>query len=58
MEHEYIAQTTRRAIHELAMASLDLAAAQKRRINADAQLEKARAGVLGIDYVHVDSPPS
>lgn len=57
-EHEPIAQATRRAFHELSMASLDLAAAQKRRINASAQLEKARAGVLGIDYVHVDLPTS
>lgn len=50
-EYESIDMAKRRALHELDMASLELKLAVERRIKADAQVEKARAGVLGIDYV-------
>lgn len=43
-------------MYELALSSIELAAAQKRRENADAQLAKAVNGLLGIDYVRSDSP--
>lgn len=33
------------------MASIDLKAAEKRRTIADAQVEKARIGALGVDFV-------
>lgn len=58
LEHEPIAQDARRALHELEIASIDLTAAQNRREMAGAQLEKARAGVLGVDYVPTDVPLS
>uniref|UniRef100_A0A8H8CNA3 Uncharacterized protein n=1 Tax=Psilocybe cubensis TaxID=181762 RepID=A0A8H8CNA3_PSICU len=38
-----------RALHELDMASIDLSAAEGRRRVADAQLERAKTGTLGID---------
>jgi hypothetical protein len=47
-----IARTTRRALHELDMATIDLQAAEQRRRIADIQFEQARAGTLGIDAVH------
>lgn len=50
-EHVGVSKASRRALHDLEMASLDLWAAENRRKLADIQLEKARAGVLGIDYV-------
>jgi hypothetical protein len=48
-EYVLISRGTRRALHELDTATLDLRAAEGRRRVADSQLEKARAGVLGID---------
>ena len=36
-------------MHELDIVTLDLRAAEARRKVADSQVEKARAGVLGID---------
>jgi hypothetical protein len=50
-EYTHIAKATRRALHELEMASLDLRAAENRRKLADSHVEKARLGVLGIDYL-------
>jgi hypothetical protein len=50
-EHANIAKAARRALHELEMASLDLRAAENRRKLADNHVEKARLGVLGIDYL-------
>jgi len=44
-------KASRRALHELDMAAIDLRAAEQRRKAADLQLEKARAGVLGVDAV-------
>lgn len=52
-EYSQITKGTRRALHELDTATIDLRAAESRRKIADAQLEKARAGVLGIDAVHL-----
>lgn len=46
-----LAKNTRRALHELDMATIDLRAAEARRKVADGHLEKARAGMLGIDAV-------
>jgi len=46
-----ISKGARRALHELEMAMIDLRAAEQRRIVADEQLQKAREGTLGIDYV-------
>ena len=50
-EYANISKATRRALHELEMASFDLRTAENRRKLADMHLEKARMGVLGIDYV-------
>jgi len=55
-EYVQISKATRRAVHELEMASFDLHAAENRRKLANSHLEMARAGVLGIDYVSTDSP--
>ena len=49
VEYTTISKLTRRAIHELDMATIDLRAAETRRRIADSQMEKARAGVLGMD---------
>jgi hypothetical protein len=38
-------------MHELEMSAIDLRAAENRRKLAGDQLEKARAGMLGIDAV-------
>ncbi|KAG6874289.1 hypothetical protein C0995_001514 [Termitomyces sp. Mi166 len=46
-----LAKEIRRALHELDTARIDLHAAELRRKVADAQHEKARNGILGIDYV-------
>lgn len=46
-----IGKATRRALHELETATLELRAVESRRKVADVHLEKARAGVLGIEYV-------
>lgn len=49
---EYAAHSkaVKRALHELEMASMELELAERRRAVADAQLEKARIGQLGIEY--------
>lgn len=52
-EHAQLARNARRAIHELEIVTIDLHAAEQRRQIADAQLEQAKAGQLGIDYVRV-----
>jgi hypothetical protein len=39
-----------RQLHELQLASMDLRAAESRRKMSEIHLEKARNGVLGIDY--------
>ncbi|KAF8228513.1 hypothetical protein L208DRAFT_1403811 [Tricholoma matsutake] len=44
-----ISKGTRRALHELDTGTLDLCAAESQQKVADSQMEKARAGVLGID---------
>lgn len=49
-EHAPLARAARRAVHELELAALELRAAEGRRRAADGQLEKARAGVLGIEF--------
>ncbi|EMD38489.1 hypothetical protein CERSUDRAFT_82755 [Gelatoporia subvermispora B] len=49
--HETSVKATRRALFEVELANMDLRLAEARRSIADAQVEKARAGVLGIDYV-------
>lgn len=43
-------KATRKAIHEQEMAEIELGAAKMRREVADSQLEKARFGLLGIDF--------
>ena len=55
-EYTTISKLTRRAMHELDMAAMDLRAAETRRRIADSHMEKARAGVLGIDALVVDPP--
>jgi hypothetical protein len=50
-EYTHISKAARRALHELEMATLDLRAAENRRKLADSHVEKARLGVLGIDYL-------
>ena len=42
---------SRRALHEVDMANIDLRMAQGRRKVASAQAEKAKQGTLGIDYI-------
>lgn len=54
-EYTAIGQRTRRALHELDMAAIDLRAAESRRKVAGSHMEKARTGVLGIDAVPIDS---
>jgi hypothetical protein len=56
-EYTHIAKATRRALHELELATIDLRAAEMRRRVADAQLEMAKTGTLGIDH-HVASAES
>ena len=43
-------KAARKAMHEQEMAEIELAAARMRREAADSQLEKARFGLLGVDY--------
>lgn len=43
-------KATRKATHEQEMAEIELGAAKMRREVADSQLEKARLGLLGIDF--------
>lgn len=49
-EYKALAKATRRALHELEMATIDLRAAETRRIIVQAQAEKAKLGLLGVDY--------
>lgn len=50
-DYTQVAKSTRRALHELDLATIDLHMAEERRKVADVHLEKAKAGVLGIDHV-------
>lgn len=43
-------KASRKAMREQEMAEVELAAARMRREVADSQVEKARFGLLGIDY--------
>jgi len=43
-------KAARKAMHEQEMAEIEMAAARMRREAADSQVEKARFGLLGIDY--------
>ncbi|TFK42743.1 hypothetical protein BDQ12DRAFT_676742 [Crucibulum laeve] len=54
---EYIqtAKDTRRALHEIDMVSIDLRAAERKRKIADVQLEKAKAGLLGVAPIAMDT---
>ncbi|KAF5387038.1 hypothetical protein D9615_001659 [Tricholomella constricta] len=54
-EYAQLEKGARRALHELDTATIDLRAAELRRRVADIQYEKARNGVLGIDYVPTDA---
>ncbi|KNZ75344.1 hypothetical protein J132_03554 [Termitomyces sp. J132] len=49
-DYTNLAKEVRRALHELDTTTIDLHAAELRRKVADAQHEKARCGLLGIDY--------
>lgn len=53
IENEYvkIAKNTRKALNDLMIADIDLKNAESRRAISSAQLEKARAGKLGIDFI-------
>jgi len=53
LKREYIekSRAAKRAVHEYNLATIDLRLAEERRKVADVQLDKARAGQLGIDYV-------
>ncbi|KAM5539004.1 hypothetical protein V8D89_007227 [Ganoderma adspersum] len=53
VENEYIkiAKSTRKALNDLMIADIDLKNAESRRAVSSAQLEKARAGKLGIDFI-------
>ena len=53
VENEYIqiAKDTRRALSDLMIADIDLKNAEARRAVSSAQLEKARIGKLGIDFI-------
>ena len=53
VENEYIkiAKNTRKALNDLMIADIDLRGAEARRAVSSAQLEKARAGKLGIDFI-------
>ncbi|KAG5645904.1 hypothetical protein DXG03_005051 [Asterophora parasitica] len=50
-EYAQLAKGTRRALHELDIATIDLRGVELRRRVADIQYEKARNGVLGVDHV-------
>ena len=43
-------KAARKATHEQEMSEIELAAARMRREVTDTQLEKARLGLLGVDY--------
>lgn len=51
-EFSVVSRNEHRLLHELTMSTLDLSMAEQRRVVASAQLDKARSGVLGMDYVH------
>ena len=53
VENEYmkIAKNTRKALNDLMIADIDLKNAESRRAVSSAQLEKARLGKLGIDFI-------
>ncbi|KAH7912254.1 hypothetical protein BJ138DRAFT_1004852 [Hygrophoropsis aurantiaca] len=48
-DYAQVAKMTKRALHELELASIELRAAQGRREIAEAHRKKANLGVLGID---------
>ncbi|KAJ6618346.1 hypothetical protein B0H10DRAFT_2217860 [Mycena sp. CBHHK59/15] len=54
-QYVQVEKATRRALYELETATIELRAVEGRRRVADTHLERARAGVLGIEYV---APPS
>jgi hypothetical protein len=49
--HLALEKITRRALNELDNATLELRATEGRRRVADGHLERARGGVLGIEYM-------
>jgi len=53
-ELDVLRAKSRRALHEVDTANVDLRMVEGRRKIASAQSEKAKQGTLGIDYV---SPP-
>ena len=50
VEYGETLKAARKAMHEQEMTEIELAAAKMRREVADSQVEKARFGLLGIDY--------
>ncbi|KAH8108180.1 hypothetical protein BXZ70DRAFT_44081 [Cristinia sonorae] len=57
-EYSTIHREQQRILHELTLATFDLDLADKRRSITTAQLDKARVGALGIDYVHPEKDDS
>ncbi|EIN07744.1 hypothetical protein PUNSTDRAFT_144295 [Punctularia strigosozonata HHB-11173 SS5] len=53
-----IYKATQRALHEMDLARVDMRMAEQRRMVADAQLELAKAGTLGIEYPGVSALPT
>lgn len=53
LENEYVhvATNTRKALHDMAIADLELQYLEGKRLVAAAHLERARDGKFGIDYV-------
>ena len=49
-QYDEVLKAARKAIYEQEMSEIELGAARMRREVADSQLEKARPGLLGIDY--------
>lgn len=56
-DYDQKSRNTRRALHELDMATIDLRMAETRKKIAGVQLEKAKHGMLGIDAVPPDATP-
>ncbi|KAL0580196.1 hypothetical protein V5O48_001789 [Marasmius crinis-equi] len=50
-ECKAVARSTQRAIHDFELSTIDLKAAEARRKGTAVQLDMAKNGVLGIDYV-------
>ena len=50
IEYGETLKAARKAMHEQEMAEIELAAAKMRREVADSQLERARLGLLGVEY--------